>query len=118
MTKREEKRALFKKIEFTETKKYCYRLNDILILTLGHVEGELYELISPAGSRMEIHSFEKAKQIADEFTDRVKAFCERLKISNVTHDIICERFAHLHKDARADVFASAQSVSLKAEIAV
>ena len=104
MTKREEKRALFKKIEFTETKKYCYRLNDNLILTLGQVEGELYELICPSGSRIEIHTFEKAKLVAEEFTDRVKTFCERLKISTVTHDIIRERFAYLHADQRKETF--------------
>jgi hypothetical protein len=108
MTKRAEKRALFMNIEFTETRKYCYRLNDILILTLGQVEGELYELISPAGSRMEIQSFEKAKFVADDFTDRVKAFCERLKISKVTHDILHERFAYLHNDMRTDRYTHLQ----------
>ncbi len=118
MTKRAEKRALFMNVEFTETRKYCYRLNNILILTLGQVEGELYELISPAGSRMEIHSFEKAKSVADDFTTRVKAFCERLKIAKVTHDILHERFAYLHNEMRTDRSVYLMNAVQKAEVSL
>jgi hypothetical protein len=97
MTKREAKRVICTTIEFASGNTYLYKLNNTPVCTLSPVEGELYQIVSGTGSAIAIHSFDVAKKTADQFIESLKAFCERLKISNVTPEIITNRFMEFGK---------------------
>ncbi len=106
MTKREAKRVLCAHIEFATGNIYLYKLNNTLVCTLSQVEGELYQIVSETGAILAVQSYDLAKRTADQFIESLKSFCTRLKISNVTPEIITNRFVEFGKVYNATGYAN------------
>ena len=88
---RTEKRTLVKSIEYNFNG-FRYLLNETLILYLIQRDSDQIELISPGRKFLEIGSFQKAKELADEFTEDVKKFCEKRLIASIPEEVIEDRF--------------------------
>ena len=93
---RAQKRVQLKSVEQNSTG-YLYKLNGLIIFSLTPVSGDVFEIVFPSGKTQRIESLQRAIRIADTLIENIIAFCEKVLVTNVTDEIVEDRFKVLMK---------------------